>query len=296
MNDRLLSSYIMVVENGSFAQAAKAMFITPQALHQQIELLEAEMGFPLLTRNSRGVVPTPAGQLFYTGAKQLLDQTADLLLKARQMNRQTATIVRMCMSANYRDDYIIDIIKGPLKEKHPRVRIEMAFIMPSAQCFNSVLAGEVDATVFPDIPKVAQSGLCFVPGPQKPYECVCLLSRDNPLCERDGLYPEDLTRGDLFYYNAEFVKPLLEYIEDRVPDARPKQFAALSYCDQEYSSISDICFHGGIFLMPRAFASAFPFLTFVPLVFEMDVRYGLIYRPDPSPALEKFIEVYRWDD
>lgn len=296
MNDKSLSSYIAVVENGSFTQAAKAMFITPQALHQQIETLESEMGFSLLNRNSRGIVPTPAGQIFYSGAKKLLDQTADILLKARQMNRQTATIVRMCMCANYRDDYIINLIQGPLKEMYPQVRVEIAAIMPSTQCFNSVLNGETDATVFPNIDQVSQSGLCFVPGMQKPYEHVCLLSRDNPLCERERLYPEDLTCGDLFYYNAEFVKPFIQYIKDHVPDARPKQFAALSYCDQEYSSISDICFHGGIFLLPEVVASAFPFLTYVPLDFEMDVHYGLIYRPDPSPALKNFISVYRWNN
>jgi len=71
---RRLALLVEVVEQGSVTAAAEAMMYTPSAVSQQVRKLEQEVGQPLLTRRSRGVVPTEAGQLLAGHARKIVAQ------------------------------------------------------------------------------------------------------------------------------------------------------------------------------------------------------------------------------
>ncbi|MBQ6454671.1 MAG: LysR family transcriptional regulator, partial [Eggerthellaceae bacterium] len=51
MNDTHLTSFVAVADSGSISKAAKRLYITPQALSQQIDLLEREYNAKLFTRS-----------------------------------------------------------------------------------------------------------------------------------------------------------------------------------------------------------------------------------------------------
>ncbi|GIU57164.1 hypothetical protein NicSoilC12_29130 [Arthrobacter sp. NicSoilC12] len=61
---RRLALLLEVVEQGSITAAAELMMYTPSAVSQQLRKLEQEVGQPLLTRRSRGVVPTEAARFW----------------------------------------------------------------------------------------------------------------------------------------------------------------------------------------------------------------------------------------
>lgn len=52
MNDKWLKSFLAIAETGSITSAARELYITPQALLQQLNLLESAAGFKLFHRNS----------------------------------------------------------------------------------------------------------------------------------------------------------------------------------------------------------------------------------------------------
>jgi DNA-binding transcriptional LysR family regulator len=62
MDLRRLTSFLAVVEEGSFTRGARRVGITQPSLSQQIRTLESELGGPLLERLPRGVRLTPAGR------------------------------------------------------------------------------------------------------------------------------------------------------------------------------------------------------------------------------------------
>ncbi len=66
-----LRIFQMVCEEGSVSRAAVRLFRTQPAVSMQLATLEAEAGVRLLTRNSRGVSPTPAGQRLLACAAEL---------------------------------------------------------------------------------------------------------------------------------------------------------------------------------------------------------------------------------
>src|SRR5215204_4305406 len=61
MTLRQLQYLVAVIDEGSFARAAPALYVSQPTLSQQIRALEAEIGGPLLERLARGAPPTPGG-------------------------------------------------------------------------------------------------------------------------------------------------------------------------------------------------------------------------------------------
>ncbi|WNN45052.1 MULTISPECIES: LysR family transcriptional regulator [Winslowiella] len=65
-----INTFLMVVETGSFEEAAKRLYITPSAVSLRLSSLESEVGEKLVLRR-RPCVPTPKGEIFYQHALAL---------------------------------------------------------------------------------------------------------------------------------------------------------------------------------------------------------------------------------
>src|SRR5213595_1691605 len=66
-----------VADRGSFSAAAEALSYTQSAVSQQIATLEREAGTQLVTRGSRGIRLTEAGQALVRHADAILTRLAD---------------------------------------------------------------------------------------------------------------------------------------------------------------------------------------------------------------------------
>ena len=78
MDTRFLESFVVVVDSGSVAEAARRLNITPAALAKRIHALEAEIGMRLVTRAGRTARPTEAGHAIFESAQQILRDTRGL--------------------------------------------------------------------------------------------------------------------------------------------------------------------------------------------------------------------------
>ncbi|MFC4064170.1 LysR family transcriptional regulator [Actinoplanes subglobosus] len=74
MDPHLLRTFVAVAETCSFSAAAERLSYTQSAVSQQIAVLEADLGTPLLTR--RPVALTPAGERLHRHATLLLARLA----------------------------------------------------------------------------------------------------------------------------------------------------------------------------------------------------------------------------
>ncbi|HWX47105.1 MAG TPA: LysR substrate-binding domain-containing protein [Roseomonas sp.] len=77
MNLRQLRYFAKTVEAGNITRAAEQLFVAQPGLGLQIRQLEEELGVALLQRHSRGVTPTPAGQVLYERACDILRLVED---------------------------------------------------------------------------------------------------------------------------------------------------------------------------------------------------------------------------
>src|SRR5260370_40519487 len=83
--DRLASmeTFVRVVETRSFSGAARDLNIGQPAVSKTIAQLETRLGVKLLTRSTRGLTPTEAGQSFFERAKRAIEETNEAELAAR---------------------------------------------------------------------------------------------------------------------------------------------------------------------------------------------------------------------
>lgn len=78
MNTEHLRYFITTVETGSYAEAARILFITPEGVSKAIKTLEKDYGVPLFEKDGRNIRPTQNGLCFYRKAKQLADGLIDM--------------------------------------------------------------------------------------------------------------------------------------------------------------------------------------------------------------------------
>ncbi len=78
MDSRYLQNFVLVVELGSIAEAARRLDMTPATLAQRLRALESAVGTPLIVRSGRTVKPTVAGARIVDRARGILRDIRDL--------------------------------------------------------------------------------------------------------------------------------------------------------------------------------------------------------------------------
>lgn len=93
--DRRVAAFLAAAREGSFARAASSLYLSPVAVMNQVNSLEAEVGAPLLARSSRGVALTSAGKLFQARAEAIERQAARAAEEARAAAASGKVLVRV---------------------------------------------------------------------------------------------------------------------------------------------------------------------------------------------------------
>ena len=100
MQFRHLRYFVKVVEAGSFSRAATMIHVAQPALSQQVGELEERLGFTLLTRSSRGVRPTAAGEVLFREASEILRQLEQLPGIVRSSSGEAEGTVNLGMATS----------------------------------------------------------------------------------------------------------------------------------------------------------------------------------------------------
>src|SRR5712671_3405331 len=77
MDTRFLEAFLMAVDNGSIAEAARRLNLTAAGVAKRIHALESEIGAVLLTRSGRTIRPTEAGAAIVERARHFVIEARD---------------------------------------------------------------------------------------------------------------------------------------------------------------------------------------------------------------------------
>jgi DNA-binding transcriptional LysR family regulator len=143
MDTRFLESFVAVVEQGSLAEAARRLNLTPAAVAQRIRALEGEIGARLLFRSGRTVRPTQSGAAILTHARDFLGRIRDL--KSIAAKDALAGELRLGAVPTAKNGLLPDILSAMAK-KYPQVEIHIVGDM-AASLYPKVLSGELDAAL-----------------------------------------------------------------------------------------------------------------------------------------------------
>ncbi|ABD88260.1 LysR family transcriptional regulator [Rhodopseudomonas palustris] len=124
--DRLdaMRMFVRVVESGSFSQAARDLNVSQPTVSKQLAALELRLGTQLLSRNSRALAVTPAGQDYYEATVRIL-QDIDVV-EERILEGQAAPsgLVRVTLSPAFGRMFVIPRLPD-FRRRFPNVAIEM---------------------------------------------------------------------------------------------------------------------------------------------------------------------------
>lgn len=115
-----LRAFETVAQHLSYAKAAEDLHVTKAAVAQQVRLLEAEIGAPLVRRSGRGLALTEAGQ---AGLRDLKEGFAKLAAGSRRMRESRGRdLVVISAGASFAATWLVRRI-GQFKQEHPEIDV-----------------------------------------------------------------------------------------------------------------------------------------------------------------------------
>ena len=121
----VMNAFRRIVERGSFARAAEDLGVSPALLSREIKLLEESLGAVLLTRTTRSMSLTDAGQLFYDEASGILDAVSQVETRIRDGAGAIRGHLKVNASSSFGQTVIAPILPG-LVEAYPDLRLTLS--------------------------------------------------------------------------------------------------------------------------------------------------------------------------
>jgi DNA-binding transcriptional LysR family regulator len=137
-----LNAFIAVARRRSFAKAARDLGVSTSALSQSVRQLESRLGITLLTRTSRTVALTDAGQRLLENAGAAVDQALESLRTVSARPGEVTGRVRLSVPA-----LAVPLVVSPIlprfAERHPKVEVEIQV----ENRFVNIVAEGIDAGI-----------------------------------------------------------------------------------------------------------------------------------------------------
>lgn len=96
-----MHNFVMVVDAGSITAAADKLELTVAAVSKRLKLLETDLGTRLLTRNTRQLALTEAGQYYYQHCCEILEEVTRVDQQLLAMQGKLSGTLRMNMPMTY---------------------------------------------------------------------------------------------------------------------------------------------------------------------------------------------------
>jgi len=124
--DRLtaMQTFVRVVESGSFSAVAREIHSTQSAVSKQVAALERQLDARLLSRTTRSLALTEAGERYFAQARRLVAEIAEAEAQLQQGEQQLSGWLRVAASVGYGRLQLLPLVRSFLAA-HPTVRIDL---------------------------------------------------------------------------------------------------------------------------------------------------------------------------
>lgn len=278
----------LVVEYGSFSRAAAARSCSSVAVMNQVNALEERLGVKLLTRSTRGVRLTEAGEALVADVRRLQEAARRAVEKARA-SAGSATIrigtsfLRPCQPLLA----CLEKLPGAVRE---RFQISIVPFSDSPGDFARLqkhLGEDIDCFVSPCDSAAWREDFTLLPlGSSR---CCVALAAGHRLAAKALLTWADL-EGETLLLVKRGVSPTLDRLRDEIAREHPgvAVLDAPGYYDME---VFNRCGQAGYLMeCPEIWKGVHPSLVTLPVAWDYALPFGVVYAKKPSPAFRRFVE------
>jgi len=206
LND--LVAFITVARERSFTRVAAKLGMSQSSLSHLIRDLEERLGIRLLTRTTRSVSPTDAGEQLLNSVAPRLEEVETELIALTELGKRPSGTIRIT-STDYATDTILWPRLIPLLRKYPEINVELitdyGLTDIVAQRFDAgVRAGEqvakdmIAVRLGPDVSMPVVGTPSYFKGrsePKKPQDLVQHVCINLRLPTQGGLYAWEFAKG-----------------------------------------------------------------------------------------------------
>jgi DNA-binding transcriptional LysR family regulator len=137
-----LAMFLVVAEERSFTRAAAKLGLSQSALSHSIRRLEARLGLLLLTRTTRSVAPTEAGERLLETLRPALDEIDARITLLTDLRERPAGNIRISSSGHAARTILWPVVQR-LTAEHPDINVEINI----ESGFTDIVAERFDAGV-----------------------------------------------------------------------------------------------------------------------------------------------------
>lgn len=284
MNIRWLESFIAVAREGSISKAAAGQFVSAQALTQQINLLEGEVGARLFDRTTKGVSLTDAGTAMLDGAQRIIDLWDATCRRCRETPGHRGTVVTpMCMGFAAPD--IEAAYREYQRSKAPdEPDLKLAINDDYKNWIQGLRDGAYDFIRYVRVGDVHPLGMYFEP--VREITAWCLVHPSHPLAGREVVRSEDLAGMRVVTSDRRVVRKLLDLMEGR---GLPLDVAETPMSRMH---IIDALDAGNVCIFSKVFVHGFDGYVCAPIDCPIDNWEGLLCMEERAPELRHIFEVF----
>lgn len=160
--------FCRIVELGTFSAVAREMKCSTMMISKYMANLEASLGVVLLSRTTRSLSLTSAGEAYYNRCKQLLEDLAELESATAQMGESVKGHLRISAPIDFGGMYMVPVIDRFMLQ-YPEVKVLMTLDNrpPNLRIGNFDISLLVTDTLDPGVVarKIAETELCTYAAP-----------------------------------------------------------------------------------------------------------------------------------
>lgn len=289
MYNPLLNTFIAVVDCGSFAKAAKVLYISSTAVMKQMNSLESHLDLKLIERTPAGIHLTEAGAVIYRDAKFLIDYSKKSVSAAKAALHANDTT--FCVGTSllnpakpfidlwYRvnkefPEYKLHLV--PFEDNHEGILSEIEKL---GEKFD-FLIGVCDSQKWLSRSNFLPLGL---------YKKMIAISREHRLAEKNCIDIEDLYGETLMMVQLgdsgvnDFIRNDLEKNHPEIHIEDTPHFYDLSVFNRCAET-------GNVLLTIECWQDVHPGLISIPVNWDYSIPYGLLYSMDAPEDVLRFVQ------
>ena len=281
MHNPQLDTFLVVADAGSFSKAAEALYVTPSAVIQQINMLEHRLQVPLFHRSNKGVVLTRQGAY-------LKNECTEYIKRGKTIRE---TLLSIPVSE-------FSLILGTSQLEKCRVFYDFWVLFSQGNTETTVQLRQID-TRFP-IPKDIdfieslytgapwQAGWEYLELGRTPVGLA--MAKDHPLYQKGVLTYEDLQEYTVVLQRSGENSATLSDLRLALEEHGIRTVERSGFSSDV---VWDASIQKQLLVMPACFQDVILDMSIFPMSWDYSISYGFFYRPEASALSISFLRFVR---
>ena len=290
MYNHLLDTFVTVADCGSFLKASEKLYISPTAVMKQMNLLEKQIGLPLLVRTNQGIRLTDAGKSLYQDARKMIQFSQEAVARAYQAQKNSSAMIRIGTSALYPCKVLTDLWNAKSKNASSFKMKIIPFEDMNTPAVYAALGEKYDLLVGPHN-SVNSAKMCrFLELGQ--YRFCIAMPKTHPLAEKTRITYEDL-HGERILIQVRGNSPVNDAIRDEIEKHHPQTRIVDVPAPYNVEVFNRCLEENCVLLSLNTWNDLHPSLVSIPFETKERIPYGVLSPLHPSPETTQFLNLLR---